>query len=406
MPPEFLDLPHELLSLVAEHLYDPHRLSDLKNLRLVSTECREIGIEHLFSHKRLHVRESDAASDIDAKFPAADIRIACRTLQLEYNGTAAEPCLERLALIQAALPGVTRLKIFVAGDIHLDVTVRMLLHPFIFGNKQRGLDFWTSPRLLTPNKVTQPTLRSGDTWAFTPFSCLTYLRLGGLASQAFFRLILAERSQSPLFPVLTSFSLNDDEEVQNEHVDRFLAAAATITRLSVIGCPSLFLAPLLTSIEKHLGHTLRSLRILHYDMLGVDTPAQGYSFHSLEHLSIEDGDESLDIDEAEQVEAVNSITAKLLPAVSAPALSRFNASYRLGEGSDDADRMLRRHLSSSKRFPALRDIYSYCDDDDIEEDRRAAWRAMEAISLYTLNFSCVASDMEGLFGAGALPGIL
>lgn len=408
MPLELLDLPHELLSLVAEQLYDPRRLADLKNLRLVSRECRELGIEHLFSYKAVDMTDLDefTRDSVETDFPRMSMRQACRTLHFVCHGVVGrriyQPWWNALTLVRKAFPDTECLKLEVSGFWHPEDTIALALKPFSPGSNYRAIDIVVRSERLEVFDAMGKEIRHREALASFGSSILTYLRVEASASQAFFQLCDAKRSDSPLFGALTTFSLNNDPDVQDEQVDRFLETCPTITKLSVLGCLNLLLAPLLTSIEKHLGRTLVSLRIGNWDLSGADTPAESYSFPSLERLSIEDGDGYVELNK----EIVDLITVHYMLGVSAPNLVHINLSYRLGFAGDDADRALRQHLSSPKRFPALRHIYFYSGLFEIDDSRRAAWCATEASSLYAIHFDSQVEDAEGIFGAGLLPRIL
>lgn len=100
--------------------------------------------------------------------------------------------------------------------IHPVDAITMVLKSFLPGSKHRAIDITILSDIREAFASTAIEAMNHDALATSGPIFLTYLRIEGFASQAFFQLFLADQSEDPLFPALTSFSLHRDPDVQNE----------------------------------------------------------------------------------------------------------------------------------------------------------------------------------------------
>lgn len=411
MPIQLLDLPHELLSHIALYLYDPQHLDDLKHLRLVSRACQDVGIEHLFAYKRLAFGDAYHLQDYcrTAALPASNIRGACRELHLLWCGGDVPPeienqaWLEGLQHIRRMFPAVVHLHLQVVGTGSTEV-MYAVRHFLARSPSQRSLSLSLARHRHTPAS-TIPAMSSGTSIRL-PY--LTYLKVEGRACQLLFG-ATASPERSP-FPSLTSLSISDDPSAQIQQVAASVEACPTVTKLSIYGCPSLPLVPLLSTIEAHLGESLVSLRIVRWEAGELDPPAAGFTFAKLEALSVEDGSDNVhDDDDGLNLSEISSIvaaTVKVIQVIVCPAMVHFNLQWRSVEANEATTLSLRDHLSCAKRFPALRLLYSrpsqHSQDDD-GTSRVPEWLAAEAASQYTILWNQPLARIMDIFGAGRQP---
>ena len=404
MPGQLLDLPHELLSYIALHLYDPQNLDDLKHLRLVSRACQDIGIEYLFAYQFLDFQNVHHMMTQ----PLAGVRIrgACRELHLQWRKEVAprlgQPAwLKGLEHIQDTFPAVIHLQ--VVGTGYIEATY-MLRHLLARSPLHRSLRISIDRHQYTPTIITSETII--DTSMSLPH--LTYLKVEGRACQILLRTIA--NSGSSVFPGLTSLSIGDDPSAETQQIAVFAKACPTVTKLSIDGCPSLHLVPLLSIIEAHLDDSLVSLRIVRWEAKELDPPTAGFAFAKLEALSIEDGSDKPDDDDdglnLSEISTIVAATVRIVTAIRCPTLVHFNLQWRSIEADEPTSLSLRDHLSCAKRFPALRLLYSRPAQDrrtDGNTSNVAMWRAAEAASQYTILWGQTLQQITDIFGAGRQP---
>ena len=335
------------------------------------------------------------------------VRNTCRELHLRWRKEVA-PRLRQPAWpegfedIEYAFPAVLHLQI--VGTGYIEATY-MLRHLLARRPSHRSLSISIDCHQYTPT-ITIPAT-SIDTGMSFPH--LRYLKVEGRACQILLR--AAADSGGPIFQSLTSLSIGADPSAQIQQISAFVETCPTVTKLSIYGCRSLPLVPLLSTIETHLSDSLVSLRIVRYRVEELDSPAQGFTFAKLEALSIEDRRDNLDDDveddlDPSDIEEIVAATVRTVTAIRCPTLVHFNLQWRTEEADEATTLSLCDFLSCAKRFPALLFLYSRPGPDSQDHRTREnvpRWLEAEAAALYTIQWGQSLEQIKDIFGSGRQP---